>query len=241
MIPLSLLGSLIVEFELDDYDHCFTTGSGILNNWEIQRPVILCDVIQVDPSLSNSFAQHLLSGKELPISYQNFFSFVTTVDPSSYVTVPIYRGFSRLAAIYISFVQNGVPYNTNFICPLNDAPSTTANDLFRIYIQQGSTRNPLYATESISEVWYRNRLAAQITDGTESFGLTYQQFINSSFYTAFSLEKAAGEAVHTGTNTMGSMLYINMQGLSQYCNSVHVVCTFDSVAAITSGGVEFKF
>ena len=112
--------------------------------------------------MSNSFAQHLLSGKELPISYDNIFSFVTTIDPSNVVSVPVYRGFSRAKSIYITFVQPGTQYNTVFECPLGGAASTTTNDPFRIYIQHGSTRNPLYEVESISEVFYRNRLCAQI-------------------------------------------------------------------------------
>ena len=116
MITLSLLGSLILELELDDPDHCFTTGTWS-NVWELQRPVILCDFIPVDPSLSNSFAQHLLAGKELPISYDNFFSFDTTIDPANYVTVPIYRGFSRSKTVYISFAQTGGAYNNYCVAP----------------------------------------------------------------------------------------------------------------------------
>ena len=67
MLPPSLLGSWVLEIELGGYDDCFTTGSNITNQWEIQRPVIFADVITVDPSLTNSFAQHLLGGKELPV------------------------------------------------------------------------------------------------------------------------------------------------------------------------------
>ena len=76
--------------------------------------MILCDVVQVDPQLSNSFAQHPLSGKELPISYDNIFSFVTTVAPGDVVSVPVYRGFWRAKAIYITFVSPGTQYNTVF-------------------------------------------------------------------------------------------------------------------------------
>ena len=46
MLPLSLLGSLVLEREPDDADMCFASSP---NNWELVRPIILCDVIQVDP------------------------------------------------------------------------------------------------------------------------------------------------------------------------------------------------
>ena len=40
MLPLSPLGSCVLEIELGGYDDCFTTGTNITNLWEIQRPVI---------------------------------------------------------------------------------------------------------------------------------------------------------------------------------------------------------
>ena len=61
MLPLSLLGSCVLELELGGYDDCFKTATNITNLWEIVRPMVLADLITVDPSLTNSFAQHLLS------------------------------------------------------------------------------------------------------------------------------------------------------------------------------------
>ena len=143
--------------------------------------------------------------------------------------------------VYVTFVEPGTQYNTAFQCPLQGAASTTANDHFRIYIQHGSTRNPLYEVESISEVFYRNRLCAQISDGTDTFGIQYSDFVSTKFWSAFSLEKCAGESIHSGTNTMGQILYVNLKGLGSSITSVHVVVVFDSVAAITSGGIEVKY
>ena len=125
-------------------------------------------------------------------------------------------------------MEPGTQYNTCFQCPLGGAASTTSNHQFRIYIQHGSTRNPLYEVESISEVFYRNRLCAQITDGTDTFGIQYSDFVSTKFWSAFSLE-------------MGQILYVNMKGLGSAITSVHVVVVFDSVAAITSGGIEVKY
>ena len=116
--------------------------------------------------------------------------------------------------------------------------SSAASD---VYKRQGSTRNPLYEVESISEVFYRNRLCSQMTDGTDTFGIQYSDFVSTKFWSAFSLEKAAGESIHSGTNTMGQILYVNMKGLGSAITSVHVVVVFDSVAAITSGGIEVKY
>ena len=90
-------------------------------------------------------------------------------------------------------------------------------------------------------MFYRNRLCAQIADGTDTFGIQYSDFVGTKFWSAFSLEKAAGESIHSGLNSMGQILYVNVKGLGSAITSVHVVVVFDSVAAITSGGIEVKY
>jgi hypothetical protein len=74
MLPVSLLGNLTIELESDNHNACFATASAEYEPvWEILQPLILVDSIQLDPALSSSYAQHLLQGKSLPISYHNFF------------------------------------------------------------------------------------------------------------------------------------------------------------------------
>ena len=45
----------------------------------------------------------------------------------------------------------------------------------------------------IRDRFYRNRLCSQISDGTDTFGIQYADFVSTKFWSAFSLEKAAGE------------------------------------------------
>ena len=139
-------------------------------------------------------------------------------------------------------MQNGALVNTWFVCPLlGNTVSTVADDQFRTYIQHGASRDPLYAIESLSECFYRNRKAALITDGTESFGICYQDFIGSKFWLTFSTKKGAGETAFSGLNSMGQIIYLNFQGLSSDVNHVHVACQFDAACCITAGGCEYKF
>ena len=42
--------------------------------WEIINVQAKCDVLTLDNSLDNSYAEHLLSGKSLPISYNTYFT-----------------------------------------------------------------------------------------------------------------------------------------------------------------------
>ena len=61
MIPLSMV-PVILELELGDMDDCFLGGAGD-NAWEISRPRLIADVMQIDNSLQNSYASYLLAGK----------------------------------------------------------------------------------------------------------------------------------------------------------------------------------
>ena len=63
LIPLSLCGGLVLELELGGLDDAFFQETG--TNWEIQQPEILVDVCGIDPSVSSSYASHLLSGKNV--------------------------------------------------------------------------------------------------------------------------------------------------------------------------------
>lgn len=103
MLPLAML-PLTIELELADKDECFE-GTG--NNWTITRPRLLADCCDLDQTLQNSYAAHLLSGKSLPIYTHGLYSVRSAIpDGSSLYTLPIARGFTRLSTIYVSFYNN---------------------------------------------------------------------------------------------------------------------------------------
>ena len=47
-------------------------GSEYGSKWQIENPVIKCDVCRMDNELDNQFAQRFLSGQTIPISYSTF-------------------------------------------------------------------------------------------------------------------------------------------------------------------------
>ena len=79
MIPLSMV-PVILELELGNLDDCFL---GTDNQWEISRPRLVADVLQVDQSLQNSYASHLLSGKSLPVNMTGIYSVKSAVPTGS--------------------------------------------------------------------------------------------------------------------------------------------------------------
>ncbi len=117
MIPLSYL-PLTVEIELGEADDAFA-GPG--NVWHISRPRLCCDVLQLDTSLVNSYSNHLLSSKSLPVLFQGMHSIKSAIPAgSSQFTLAVARGFSRLRGIMISMFDEGGTdkFNNTFYSPL---------------------------------------------------------------------------------------------------------------------------
>ena len=133
-IPLSLTGSLVLEFELGDADDCFDTTTNGGFSWSLERMMLYADVLQVDPSVNNSFSQHLLSGKSLPVPLIGCFSFMTSLASSNaYATIPVQRGFSRFVSTYFTFVVNGAPPNSWFQSPLDGEVSNTDTYNYQVF------------------------------------------------------------------------------------------------------------
>ena len=86
-LPLKYMGNLVLEFELCDKDDAiitpatyagayatvFTTAN-CSNEWSIQNCKVICDICVLDNALNNSYVEHLLSGKALPINYSTYIS-----------------------------------------------------------------------------------------------------------------------------------------------------------------------
>ena len=165
LLPLSLLGSIVLELELDNADACFSVTGDYAVSWEIVQPLILVDSLQIDPAFSSSYAKHFLSGKSLPISYHNLFSMSATLTDTNAFSLPIQRGFSRLSAIYVTFYQPGGPYVTTFNSPYppyvqqdGTTDANRRNDTFNFTIQLGGDLKPVYQTDSVGELFYRLRM-----------------------------------------------------------------------------------
>jgi hypothetical protein len=247
-LPLSLLGSVVIEAELDNYSSCFSTDDGTYEPvWEIVQPLILCDTVQLDPALSSSYAKHLLEGKTLPISYHNFFSMQATLTDTNAFSLPSHRGFSRLSAIYVSLFRQGTNFVTDFASPYpaGTMPSRQT-DQFRFQVQLGGDLKPTYQTDSIGELFYRLRMCQSIHTGTDAMSIQFTNYyFGNQFIIGLSLEKILGaEVVHTGVSTMGGqILYLNLnvQKLEANACTVHVVCHYDCVLSISSAGCELAY
>ena len=75
------------------------TPSTTSTSWQIQGVRIVADIIALDNGLQNSYAEHVLSGKSLPISYSTYITrLLSCVFPT--INVSVRRSASRLKTVY---------------------------------------------------------------------------------------------------------------------------------------------
>ena len=85
------------------------TYSGKSETFEITDVQLKCDLVQLDNSLDNEYAQHLLSGKSLPINFSNF-TCASQVITSFDTSVNVQRSFTRVQGVYVSlYAPSGSP------------------------------------------------------------------------------------------------------------------------------------
>ena len=69
--------------------------------WQIQSVQVKADMCTLDNALDNSYAQHLLSGKSLPINYDTWVSQFQTIASTAPI-VNITRALTRLKSVFVT-------------------------------------------------------------------------------------------------------------------------------------------
>ena len=99
------------------------TADNTSSEWQIEDANLTCDLCTLDNSLDNSYAEHLLSGKSLPINFQAFITSSRSVVGTDF-TVNVSRAVSRLKSIFLSMYQEkdliGHRYWNSFTHPMSN-------------------------------------------------------------------------------------------------------------------------
>ena len=69
---------------------------------------VKCDLITLDNALDNSYAEHLLSGKSLPINYNTFVSQMQTIVGQLKPNVNVTRALTRLKSVFVTLEKDPV-------------------------------------------------------------------------------------------------------------------------------------
>ncbi len=238
-IPLNMV-PVVLELEIAGADDAF---SGTGNSWYITQPRLVGDVLTLDNALQNSYASHILQGKQLPYMMHGLYSIRATIPPGSTLySLPIARGFTRLSTCYWSLHDGSGKYvNTfNSIVRSDDTTNnTTDTDQASWNITVGADRYPEFDCSSVQESWYRLSLAQLMHTGKDSFSISPFQYRTNKFIGAMNFEKALGQAGHSGVNTRsGSQLTLNFRGLPTSVNTIHMVLHYEVAVNVSAAGIE---
>ena len=231
-LPLRYMsGGLSFEFELvsDATDPLITADGAVFTtantsaSWEIENCQIKADVLTLDNSLENSYAEHIMSGKSLPINFNTFITSNQTVGGQN-ISVSVSRAVTRLKGLFLTFYKD-----------LGDATDHYEKEWSRMYhpmvnvagqaydpgyeleyqIQLGAKLYPEYPVRSLSEAFAQLRKTVGLNYGHHAVDLDAHQYRNNKFIVAVDMEKIS-EMGFTGENTMnGQLLVIKVSALNK--------------------------
>ena len=129
-------------------------------SWQIEDVRIIADIVTLDNGLQNSYAEHVLSGKSLPINYSTYISILQSC--AFPMNVSVTRAVSRLKTVFFNFdgdhstVTNAVTgvYKdwNSFQHPMQGTYSF--NQEMEFQVQIGSKMFPEYPCRSLSQAFY---------------------------------------------------------------------------------------
>ena len=240
-LPLHLIsGGLILESELDVKAAAFAEVGAI---WVIQDASLLGTIHEIDSSLANSYASHVLKGNPLHLHYTSVVSSRHIV-PGPTFTINLVRGFTRLRHIFWVYQASSSKESRDFVGPGNTAYAN-ANDSYSWMITIGSRKFPERNSEGVSEAFMRFRQAAATFYGQDAMAITPTTYMKSgvgaSFIQGLDLERTGSQgSTHTGISTKdGSTVQlsvINSPLTSGGQVIVHLV--YDGLLSIRDGSCD---
>lgn len=235
-LPLKFMNGLTLEFELAGQNDAIVTpqvynsasgydtiydATNTSNNWEIQNCCVKCDICTLDNALNNSYVEHLLAGKALPISYSTFISQQSAVSGKTFA-VQVVRAVSRLQRAFITFYSEPdvrTPFrkpSITFHHPMAESIEYDPDKEISLFLQLGPKRYPEYECQSIAECFYRLKQVMNLPEFHQhSIGIKYRNYYNNKFIFAVSFEKVA-DSSWTGESTKaGQVMMVNCKAMNQ--------------------------
>ena len=210
----------------------------------------------LDSALQNSYAEHVLSGKALPINYGSYVSQFQTITGGDFA-VSVTRAVSRLKSVFLTFDGDHTTQNTTnkllhnqfntFAGPMASTDWTTGTYDYgkelQWQLQIGSKMFPEYPCRSLSETFYQLKKALGIHGSAyHSVAINPKQFRNDHFIIGIDTEKIL-EAGFTGLNTRaGDLMVVRAKGanatMTQWANSIYIIMHTDQILEIRDTGSQ---
>ena len=241
-----------------DVSNAATGNTSLL--WQIQNVQVKCDVVTLDNQLDNSYAEHLLSGKALPINYQTYVSQKQSIlsgnNGSQKVRLNVTRALTRLKNVFITLDKPATGQNyapkfkewNSFYSPMEFYTGDPINswhadgEIADFQVQIGSKLFPEYPIRSHAEAYYQLRKTLGKHDQHNSFDITQHEYRCRKFIMGIDMEKVL-EAGYTGINTRaGDLMNVRFDHASAaqatWATQMHIVLTSDQILEIRDSGVQ---
>ncbi len=201
-IELELVNSatdcLVLTADAGTFQNSSHTTQNTSETWNITNAVLKCDVCTLDNAVDNKIADHLLSGKPLPIHYQTFITQYQTT--TSYnINISLNRAVSQLAALFVSFNYTDATFRSN-----------------NLFLQDFNTfYHPMAGTAAITSTSYDSTLE-----------LEYEFAIGSKKFPEYNL-KSQGETFSQLEKTIKDVYFNDYNSTSirprEYISDKHII------------------
>ena len=222
-------------------------------SWQIEDVRIIADIVTLDNGLQNSYAEHVLSGKSLPINYSTYISILQSC--TFPMNVSVTRAVSRLKTVFFNFdgdhsnVTNaitGVYKDWNsFQHPMQGAYNF--NNELEFQVQIGSKMFPEYPCRSLSQAFYELKKSLGIASSSyHSISPSRTQYLTDHFIAGIDTEKVI-EAGFTGLNTkQGDLMTIRAKAANSpaqptnffAATKIYIVLHTDNILEIRETGSQ---
>ena len=208
------------------------TADNCSTNWSINNVQVKVDVCTLDNALDNSYAQHLLSGKSFPISYNTFVSQMQTIAGQTAPLINVSRALTRLKSVFVTLQKDtssqtlsndrhkyyGRKQWNDFFSPMSvdNCNRLTVNHAtggeFEFQLQIGSKLFPEYPVRSHNEAYYQLKKSLGVqASALHNFDISALEFRDNNFILATDTEKVL-DAGFTGINTRaGDLMSVNLK------------------------------
>jgi hypothetical protein len=242
-----------------------TTNTSLV--WNITNVQAKADICTLDNSLDNSYSEHLLLGKSLPINFNTYVSQTQSLLSSATqgqqkVRLNVTRALSRLKSVFVTLdkipeiiintadvpLYHGRKDWNRFYSPMQSYTKGELNKYnsdaeFEFQLNLSGKMYPEYPIRSHAEAYYQLRKTLGVQSSTlHNFDIKAQEYRNWKCILGIDFERIL-EAGFTGINTRaGDLLSIKFDhksaAIADYATSMHIVLHADCILEIRDSGVQ---
>jgi hypothetical protein len=244
-----------LQMYIADTAECISEGANRSSNWEISQIEVKADILTLDSSLDQSYANMLLQSKALTIPIATLTAQYQSVIPPT-LGVPISRAISRLKGVFVSFGTAATGMSPVVFPHPNQLGSDEyaagrARDLsLNFQMSIGSKLFPERAISSAAEFYEHLRKTVALHDTSiKSMSITNVQFMEDAFIVGINTERVLGGGFSGYNCRQGDQIRIEMRNVSlaaergagaeaSVVDRMWVTLVSDSVIEIRESGVS---